>query len=371
MSDATYIELPPQPSRRRSFFRSWKGAVLLLFLAAVLVAGWFSWWLSEGRISSSYARVDTVVYTVGTQTTAKVEQVLVGDGQAVSNGQPLARLAPGQSQEQKAAPQEPVAGKQDATEESEKRVSAMLARARAEEANLQKIHHERVTEHVRAQLALRSTNPGYFGAYEEAARIEADARNRMNQAREQFEKASKARAILDLEMARIHYELARRKPRKAAQAREQVQAEPAAPIPAQPAAPGPEFLYAPVNGRIVGVGAVAGQIAQQGQPLFLIMPAGPGTDSWIQAWFPVSAQRMLKMGQKATVKSGDLHLTGKVSAISPEAQYLPTANGQGQYAQYLPVRITISDPAELAKLVPGTTVQCQIQTRYVIDQEIF
>lgn len=371
MSDASYIELPPQPSHRAPFFRSWKGAVLLLFLAAVLVAGWFSWWLSEGKVSSSYARVDTVVYTVGTETEAKVEQILVSDGQAVSNGQPLAKIGAGQAQ--KTAQSEPAQAKLDATEESEKRVSALLARARAEEATFQKIHQDMVTAHVRAQLALRSTNPSYIGAYEEAARMEADARNRMNQAREDFEKISKTRALLDLEMARIHYEMARKKPqtRKSSQSSEQIQAQPTVPIPTQPAMPESEFLYAPVSGKIVGVGAVPGQTVHQGQPLFLIMPAGQASESWIQAWFPISARRMLKMGQKAIVKSGDLHLAGKVSAISPEAQYLPTANGQGQYAQYLPVRITINDPAEMAKLAPGTNVQCQIQTRYVIDQEIF
>lgn len=364
MSEAVYIELPPQTPKKRSILATWKGLVLLLLILAVVAAGCFSWWLGEGKVGSAYARVETVVFTVQTEVPAQVDMVLVREGEEVHSGQRLAVIDPTFGQKNAAAKVPALAGKSPDSEE--KRISALLAALLEEEAKFRKIHQDRVTEHVRAQLALRSTDPAYIGAYEQASRMEQEARNRMNLARQDFEKISKQRAQLDLELSGIRYEIVRRKP-QARKTRQEAQPEkaPAAP----PSIPLEDSLYAPVSGRIMGVSAVAGQTVQRGQPLFMIMPSEDASNSWIQAWFPISAQQMLKVGQKATVKAGDRHLQGKVSAIAQEGQYLP--NGRGQYTQYLPVQIMISDPEELARLTPGTSVECQIQTRYVPGWDLF
>lgn len=369
MSEAEYIELPVHPSGKRPFFKTWKGAVLILFILAVIVAGCFSWWLSEGKVSSSYARVDTVVYTVQPEIPARVDKILVREGEEVREGQPLAIIDSAPEMPQNITPA-PEAAPTSPTEQSEKRIATQLAQARAEEANLQRLHHQRVTEHVRAQLALRSVNPAFVGAYEEAARMEVEARNSMNQAREEFEKASKKRAALDLELAHIHYEIARRGPRS-----RKPSSPPPVPAPAPPAvaqAPVLESLYAPISGRIIGVGAIDGQNVYKGQPIFMIRPIDQDTSGiWIQAWFPMAAQRLLKVGQKAAIKSGDIHVTGRVAVISTEPQYLPNDSKKGEYTQFLPVQISIDDPAELARLTPGANVECQIQTRYMINENAF
>lgn len=374
MSDATYIELPPQPRKRKSLFRGWRGAVLLLFLIAAALAGCFSWWLSEGKISSSFARVDTVSFTVSPDYTTRVNQILVYQGQEVQPGQPLAMIdadpnaAPATTQAPNPAGLPglgEITGRLNATQETERRISARLAQARTEEERYQKAHQDRVAEHVHSQLNLRAVDPGNVPMYERARQMEAAARSRMETAREQFENVSKSRAAMETELDRIRIEIARKRLRRG------VSREIAAPQPQAPAPPREESLQAPVAGKIYEVNARPGQTVYGGQPLFLILPKDQNNDSWIQAWFPMSAQHMLKPGQQANIKAGSLHFVGRVSAISPEAQYLPV-NGSGQqYSQFLPVRIQVDDPEKLAKLAPGANVECQIQTRYVIDQTLF
>lgn len=370
MSDATYIELPTPPKKRRPFLRGWRGAVLLLFILATILAGCFSWWLSQGKISSAYARVDSIVYTVETEIAGRLDEIYVYQGQDVGAGQPLAQLTP----PAEAAPQQDagnpsaiseISSRLNTTQETEKSISARLARARTEEERLKKAHQDRVTEHVSALLALRSVNPGNTTSYQYASQMEEAARNRMESAREQFENTSKARAAMEVELARIRYEMQRKKqrPQKAAQT-------PAPVAPQTSVAAPPAYIYSPLNGKIAGINGRPGQPVQKGQALFLILPAdnGGNGESWIQAWFPLSAQRLLKPGQQASIKAGSLHLFGRVVAIASEPQYLPA--GQ-QYAQYIPAQIVVDEPAKLARIAPGTAVECQIQTRYALGENLF
>lgn len=367
MSDAAYIELPA-PRKPRSFFRSWRGAVLALFLLAVILAGWFSWWLSEGKISSSYARVDTMVYTVEPDYPARVEQILVQQGEQVLEGQPLARVTVGGQNTQAATPPPvEISNRVRASAETGKNIAGKAAQARMEEEKFQKIHQDRVTDHVRAQLALRAVDRGDYAAYNQASQMEASARSRMESAREQFENVSQMRAAVDNELGRIRTEISRNKRRQT-----KAQQEQPAPEKQQVSAPVESALYAPAGGRVLDINVRPGQTLSVGQAAFFIQPAASNNmDTWIQAWFPLSSQKMLKTGQKAQIKSKDVHLSGEVTAIGNKAQYLPVDTSGRQYAQYVPVRIQVSDPAELARLTPGSNVECQIQTRYVINNEWF
>lgn len=372
MSDATYIELPAPPKKRRPFLRGWRGAVLLLFILAAILAGCFSWWLSQGKISSYYARVDSIVYTVETEIPGKLNEIYVYQGQDVSAGQPLAQLATAQATTPQPEPASQsaineISSRLNTTQETEKSISARLAKARTEEERYQKAHQDRVTEHVSALLALRSVDPYNQAAYQYARQAEEAARGRMDAAREQFENVSKARAAMEVELGRIRYEMQRKKqrPQKAGPK------TPPTPVAAQ--ATPPDYIYAPVNGKIVGINGASGQTVQKGQQLFLIMPLDSerNGESWIQAWFPLSAQRMLKPGQQANVKIGSRHLFGRVVAVASQPQYLPTGSSGQQYAQYIPVQINVDDPAQLAPVAPGTAVECQIQTRYALGENLF
>lgn len=365
MSDATYIELPPEPRKRRPFFRSWRGAALGVFLLAVILAGCFSWWLSQGKISSAYGRVDAVVYTVEPEQTARVEQILVQQGEDVRTGQPLARVDAATAP----PPQPPLAetsSRLSPTQENERQIAARLVQARLEEDKYQRLYQTRVTEHVRAQLYMRSLNPQNIALYDQARQLEESSRAVAELARQEFEKISKARATIEAELDRIRIELSRKKQRQPV--REQTKEQ--NPLQQVVTTPAIELLYAPVNGKILDINARPGQTLQKGYPVFIILPAG-NQESWIQAWFPLSAQKMLKLGQKASIKSGDLHLIGQVTEISTEAQYLPPEAPARNSAQYLPVRIQPEDPEGFARLAPGANVECQIQTRYVLDESIF
>lgn len=371
MSDAAYIELPPK-APKRSFFRSWRAAVLLLFIGAVILAGCFSWWLAQGKITSSYARVDTVVYTVEPETMGRVDSLLVGVGADVLRGQALAYVNPdlaGESAKAQEQTQElPFMVRLNATQETEKKLVGRLAKARADEERYRKILQDRVTEHVSAQLALRAIDHNNLFAYQPTAEMEAAARQRMNLARDDFEKVSKARAAMEVELERIRLDLVRKKQRsRRLEAQMPEQTVKKAPQPSQP-----EILYAPVAGRILDLTASQGQIVQKGQPVFMIMPTdkSAGGDTWIQAWFPLSDREKLKVGQKVQIKAGDQHLPGVVSAIAQEGQYLTPAaySGRQNQAQYLGVRIQVENEADLSKLTPGANVECQIQTRYVLEQ---
>lgn len=364
MSDAEYIGLPAPTKNNRSFLKTWKGFVLLVFICAVLAAGCFSWWIAQGKVSSAYARVDTVVYTVEPVTLAQVSQILVREGEDVSSGQTLAIVDPNFGQIRKSDALEGGNRKTSPIEERERQLAARLERILGEEAKYRKIHHDRVTEHVRAQLALRAADPGRPEVYEPASQQETDARNRMNKARDEFERISKQRATLDQELAQLHYEMARKRPRRATASEKTPDPVPV-PVPEAAAS---DLLYAPVSGKIMAINIAAGQTVHRGQPLFMIMPHDSAA-SWIQAWFPLSARQMLNPGQKALIKAGNLHLEGKIADISPEPQTFQSPTGKPE--QYLSARIMMANPADLAGLAPGTQVGCQIQTRHIFENGFF
>lgn len=373
MSEATYIELPNPPKKRRGG-RFWGKLLVLLFICAVVAAGVFSWWLAEGKISSSFARVDAMIYTVDANFPTVMEELLVRQGEMVTAGQPLAHLDTADLAQRLAGtqprhdipPMGEIAGRLNATETAEKRMATRLAQARAEEERFQQIHQERVTDHVRAQLSLRAIDAGNYIAHEQAKRMELLAKSRMDQARDEFEKVSKMRAGMEMELHRIRAEIFRRKQRSSRQPNQPAPASP--PPPAIPEAA--RTLYAVANGQIMGINAVPGQKIAAGTPVFYILPADQSSEKWIEAWFPANAQKLLKLGQKAQVKANDVHLNGVVSAIAAQPQTYAQGSS-GEFAQYLPVRIQIQDQEALGKIPPGTTAQCQIQTRYLLGEKFF
>lgn len=367
MSDATYIELPPE-QKKRPFFRTFRGWAICLFIAAVLAGAGLSWWLTEGRIASVYARVDANVYTVEAVYATTIEGILTRVGDMVAQGQALARIDP--TTFPAAKTKVPLPGRSvlgeihdrlEATEATEKQMMVRIAQARAEEERFQKVQQDTVTDHVRAQLIMRSmdrNNP----YWEQASQTEAAARHRMDRARENFERVSKLRAALDTELARIRIELWRKK-QKAAQ-------KPADPPPPPPK-PEPEhiipnMLYAPVAGQILSIDAQAGGSVQPGQTVFTIMPTETGSPRWIQAFFPADAQERLKQGQNVQVRTAGGHYMGKIAEISSQLQTLPQTGN----TPYLVVRVNLEDSRVMDKLQPGAGVECQVQTRYILGEQM-
>lgn len=374
MSDATYIELPPK-IKKKKFYRTWRFWILFALLAVIVIISYISWWIEQGRLASSYASVDAAIYTVEPEAPITIKEVLVKKGEQVFPGQPLAMIEVAAPAQQPAMadygaahgmmPMGEITGRLNASEEAERNMSARLSQARIQEERYQQAHQNLVTEHVRAQLALRATNPGNPDVWAAASAQEAAARARMENAREQYENVSKMRAAMDMELARIRAEIFRKKTTASRLAGQQSPKQPA-----PPPAPKPvdTTLLAPANGKIVEVQAVAGQQAQQGQPLFFILPSDKGKpgQKWVQAWFPASDQEKLQTGQKAVIHLDNWTFGGKVAEIAPEIQYLSNANpaesAGGNYGRYVVVKIAVENQEAFGAIAPGTQASCEIQT---------
>lgn len=366
MSDATYIELPPQHKKRPALLRSWRALLLLAVIAFVILAGCFSWWLAQGKVSSSYARVDTTVYTVEAAYPTTVEQMLIRDGDEVAAGQPLARidtraLAASLQPRQQPQQQDAISGRLNEAQSQERKMAARVAQARAEEERYQKIHQQRVTEHVRAQLAMRAREGR--ADWDAASRAEAAARARMDAARDDFERVSRMRAALDMELGKIRMELARRK-------RLRAPAQAPAPAPAAQAAMHIDnTLYAPAQGKVISVNVRPGEPVDRGQAIFVILPSGPEPNKWVQAWFPQADVQLLAEGQTALIHAENVTVRGTVGAIARDPQALQLEGGGS--GLFISARVNVDNQEELAKLAPGTRVDCQIQTRYLLGETFF
>lgn len=384
---------PPTPPTRFKIFqlRGKRAVWIILFIALVILAGIFSWWLSRGKVSSVAATLDSVVYTVEPQYEARLATVQVNPGDIVAAGQRLGNVdlpKPAKPLQPSAepgpeTPAQDIIQRLNEVSQNEKLMSQRVAQARFDEDRERKAWQELVTAHVRAQLAMRSINIANRGLYEQASAAEQNARARMESAREKFEEVSKMRAAMDVELNRIRAELQRA---KAIASRFKSQKEkpgrntlPAAPR-EMPVEQVDTSLYSPVAGRVLKVNAMTGQMVQAGQPVFVIQPTGKEKEYWIQAWFPVKDLNRLQTGQKVAVRfANGLHLNGRIAAISSDAQALPaniTGVGNASSEQYhgekyLPVRVSLDNPAEAADIEPGSRAQCQIQTRYILSENIF
>lgn len=381
MTENISIEMVNEP-RRRSFFHTRAGIILLICLMLVILAGVFSWWTAKGRISSVSARLDTFIYTVEPQYPSRLEKILVHPGAIVAAGQPLAKIstqtAPMQPQSQHYVGTTPFASNESISDrlrkaqQVEQEMAARVNQARAQEERLKIVLQELVTEHVRTQLAMRSIDRRNAGAYEQAAAAEANAKSRMDQARNEFEQYSRMRAAQDTELKKIRSELQRFK-----KMNNITDSSPAANLP-------PTFtldsdIFSPVAGKILRILSQPGQTVTPAQPLFVIQPADKKNDQWIEAWFPLDATGKIKPGQKVNIhiENKDVALTGRVLSIADEAQTLPDSGNEAvninslnsedrqkfNALRYLAVKIGFDAPESAGMMEPGTKVYCQIQTR--------
>lgn len=376
MSDAVYIEMP-QKQKGKPFFKRLSVLLIIFLLLISGGAAYLSWWLDDGKLSSVHASVDAVVYTVEPEEPITIMEVLVKNGENVFAGQPLAVIELASSaQNMSNQSQSPhsvmplgeITGRLNASGEAERNMSARIAQARAQEERYQQAHQNYVTEHVRAQLRLRAIDPRDQVAWATASADESAARVRMEQARIAYEQVSKMRAAMDTELVRIRSEMLRKKAqasRSVAPPEEKKVKEPAQ------AKPVDTNLLSPANGVILQVLAAPGQRAQKDQSLFYILPTDQGSDggSWIQAWFPISAQNKLKVGLPVNIKINNKEIAGRVAEISPESQPLPKSQARTQAGKserrYILARIWPDSPADLAGIRPGEEAECRLQVNTI------
>ena len=385
MPEPIYLQMP-EP-RLKKHGRMW-------VIGCLVAAGW--WWIESGRVTSTWAMLDGMVYAVSSEFPAKVESVAVREGDRVKKGQVLARLDArayagrvGEAGREAAGLRamagppsiEETAARLKQAQDSEQEMVRRIALARHDEDLKQKAREERVAEHVRAQLALRTLDSQggerAVGSARYAAAKQAEAQTRLAKERAivEFEQVSLVRAAIDQERARVRAEALRYKQLASSNryAPKYVAGALGAAMNAVPQIAVDGNLYAPQDGRILRGIAMPGQSVQRGEPVVLLLPEGKEAQKsfWLLAFFTQDAANALKPGQKCAITlKNDTRLEGRVYDRLDPQPLPPNALADSKDASetaarpevYVPVRITISD-GEGKQFEPGMLGKCEVMTR--------
>ena len=376
MADPLSLEMP---AKKKVFWSGLNNRVVLAGLAVLVVLCCVGWLLA-GRLTSSHAMLDGMVRVVSAAMPGRLAAVDVRAGDSVVMGQPVARMdmenyAPrleeaGQTVTALHPPQmAEMAARIQEAQRAEKLMVERIARMRHDEEALRRTREERVTDHVRAQLALRTLDSqgGERSAgaerYAAARRAEADARLAMDRAGADFEQASRMRAASERELNRIRDEVQRARDLISQGRYAQAIRQGGGPLP--PKAPD-GVLHAPIAGRVLPGGATAGQTVRSGEPVMFIAPheAAGQQPYWALAYFPVDAASAVQPGQACRVffKESGTSLPGtviQVDAAGPLPVMPDGATAQG--GAYTPVRIGL-DGAVPQGVQPGTALECTVAT---------
>ena len=319
MPEPIYLQMP-EP-RLKKHGRMFLRLLPLWVIGCLVAAGW--WWIESGRVTSTWAMLDGMVYAVSSEFPAKVESVAVREGDRVKKGQVLARLDArayagrvGEAGREAAGLRamagppsiEETAARLKQAQDSEQEMVRRIALARHDEDLKQKAREERVAEHVRAQLALRTLDSQggerAVGSARYAAAKQAEAQTRLAKERAivEFEQVSLVRAAIDQELARVRAEALRYKQLASSNryAPKYVAGALGAAMNAVPQNAVDGNLYAPQDGRILRGIAMPGQSVQRGEPVVLLLPEGKEAQKsfWLLAFFTQDAANALKPGQK-------------------------------------------------------------------------
>lgn len=392
MPEPVYLQMP-EP-RLKKHGRMFLRLLPLWVIACLVAAGW--WWIDSGRVTSTWAMLDGMVYAVSSEFPAKVESVAVREGDRVKKGQVLARLDArayagrvGEAGREAAGLRamagppsiEETAARLKQAQDSEQEMVRRIALARHDEDLKQKAREERVAEHVRAQLALRTLDSQggehAVGSARYAAAKQAEAQTRLAKERAivEFEQVSLVRAAIDQELARVRAEALRYKQLASNNryAPKYVAGALGAAMNAVPQNAVDGNLYAPQDGRILRGIAMPGQSVQRGEPVVLLLPEGKEAQKsfWLLAFFTQDDANALKPGQKCAITlKNDTKLEGRVyDRLDPQplppnalADNKDAKETAGRPEVYVPVRITISD-GEGKQFEPGMLGKCEIMTR--------
>ena len=392
MPEPIYLQMP-EP-RLKKHGRMFLRLLPLWVIGCLVAAGW--WWIESGRVTSTWAMLDGMVYAVSSEFPAKVESVAVREGDRVKKGQVLARLDArtyagrvGEAGREAAGLRamagplsiEETAARLRQAQDSEQEMVRRIALARHDEDLKQKAREERVAEHVRAQLALRTLDSqgGEHAVgrarYAAAKQVEAQTRLAKERAIVEFEQVSLVRAAIDQELARVRAEALRYKQLASSNryAPKYVAGALGAAMNAVPQNAVDGNLYAPQDGRILRGIAMPGQSVQRGESVVLLLPEGKEAQKsfWLLAFFTQDAANALKPGQKCSITlKNDTKLEGRVYDRLDPQPLPPNALADSKDASetatrpevYVPVRITISD-GEGKQFEPGMLGKCEVMTR--------
>ena len=344
--------------RKRLSPRVLRFLILGALLVIVAIAVWTVRYQMRGKYyegtNDAYLRADSV--TVSPKISGYVEQVFVGDNQAVKAGQPLVRIDLREYQAQAAQYQAQID----------------VARANADNVRAGIGEQEAGIVQARAQLATATSNARF--AAEEAARYAplaasgAETREKLsslrNQATQAQNEVASARAALSSAERRIASLNA-----QVRQARAQGEA-----VKAQLAAADVNLrstiLRASVAGRVGDKSVRVGQFVTAGTRMMSIVPVQA---IYVTANFKETQLGLMHPGQPATIRVDALpgiDIAGHVDSVSPGtgAQFsiLPPQNATGNFTkivQRVPVRIAIDASDAVRRiLIPGMSVEATVDT---------
>jgi membrane fusion protein (multidrug efflux system) len=352
-----------EPQSRRPDRRT-----VMMGVGAVLLLGVIAWgirWWFVGRFIQStddaYLQADSV--TVAPKVSGYVAEVYVADNQAVTAGQPLARLD----------------GRQYQAILEQATAAIAARRADIERGHAQLLEQKANIVQAQAQLSGARAVEAY--AQEQVKRYEplvatgAESSEKLAELRNSH---SQAAATVNADVAAL--EAAVRQPATTQaqidQARAQLDAAEASMRQAQLDMQD-TTVRSTLGGRVGDRTVRVGQYVQPGTRLMTIVPV---QDIYLDANFKETQIGLMRAGQPATIRVDALpgaDLRGTVASFSPgtgsQFALLPPQNATGNFTkivQRVPVRIKLDAGQETrAVLVPGLSVTVSVDTRAGRDAE--
>lgn len=374
------LAMPPTASRSQGapVFTLFVCGVALVFAGLCALA----YWLLSGRVEARTAQLEGALVAVIAPITAHVSEVAAPEGTLVAQGQVIARLEADnwrifEAEARALLPRMPSpqegAARVAAAQSAEENITQRFALARHEETARQRIHEQAVLEHVRSELHMRGLDAGTRAisaqAREQAHHAETVARQRMEQARDAFEHASRGRVAVEQELRRLRYEWENARARG-----------PTGPngttgttgptgtdsAIAPQAQRDPTLLRAPSAGRIVG-SLAPGQLLVRGESALALAPAD-GAQIWVTAQVRRDQASALRPGLPCLVRAEGLDtlLYGTLHDLpAVESATTSSVGSAGIAVPLIRVRIRLLHiPSDsIAAHLPGRSAQVTIWAR--------
>ena len=271
---------------------------------------------------------------IGFQVTGRIDQLLVDEGEHVSKGQEVARLADAdyvlavnRVSAEVAAAEAALAALEAGTRSQELKVAeATLAQARAEQR-----YAEGEVKRISSLMAKKVASQEQL----DQAQLQLDvARSAVSRAQQQLLLQQEGPRVESIDQARA--ELAAH--RSTLLSTEQQLAY--------------THLYSPVDGTVTLRQAEAGEVIAAGQPVFTIAEL---SRPWVRAYLNETDLARVRLGQKVTVRVDGLpgnEFPGTLSFISDRAEFTPKSVETRELRVDLVyrVKVQLSDPEGVLKL---------------------
>jgi membrane fusion protein (multidrug efflux system) len=344
--------VPPASPQRPRRLGGNRGARLLLVLLLIVGAGMGYggyWWLFlRGTVSTDDAYVEARIVSVASRLSERVDAVLVGEGHAVQQGQPLARFADDKLRISVNEARAQVRSAEAALNEARnsprpEQVEVARAEVRVREVELELQQNE----WTRAQqlVKVRAISAQEFERRRSAV---ATARSQLEVSRRQLSLLQAGSSADQIDRAEAALELARTQ------------------LQAARADAGDSELRSPVTGIVAKQMVDTGEVVQKGQALFQIVETAK---SWVVANLEEDEIAAIHEGQPVRIwvdAYPGRQFEGRVgplyAATLSRFSLLPSASASGSFikvTQRVPVRIDW-EGQDLPPMYPGLNVVVRI-----------